>query len=245
MIRSSTPRAPRAPRAIHAALALSCAAGAAAAQSLYETPAPPSAGTRGVPAPVSAEPADPNAVATVSLYSVEPPRPREFQAEGLITIIVSERSQFDRKQKGESSKDYENSFAFEKFLDLESLLELRVKPTSDARLPAIDIESGSDFEGEGKYRREDRLTDRITAKILEVKPNGTLVLEARREVKTDEEGAVVVLSGICRSEDVTATNTVQSNQIFDLKLIAENTGDLDRSTRKGLIPRVLEGLFNF
>lgn len=218
-------------------------ASAAGAQSLYERPAVPEPPRQSdLPArPVGEAPA----LQQVSLFAVEPPRPREFAAEGLVTIIISERSQFDRKQSAESEKDYENSAALKKFLDLLDLLELQVAATSAARLPEVEIESESKFEGEGTYKREDRFTDRITAKILETKPNGTLVLEARRQWTTDEEDQVAVLSGICRAEDVTDANTIQSNQLYDLRLRVENNGELDKSTKKGLIPRVWETIFNF
>jgi flagellar L-ring protein precursor FlgH len=226
-----------------AALIASLLAASASGQSLFERPAVDTAqrATDQPARPASAAPA----LQEVSLFAVQAPAPREFQAEGLITIIVSERSKLDRKQTADSSKDYESDEALKKFIDLIDLLELQVTATSAARLPSVGIESSRSFEGEGKYTREDRLTDRLTAKILEVKPNGTLVLEARRQWTTDEEDQVAVLSGICRAEDVTTDNTVQSNQLYDLKLLVENNGDLDRSTKKGLIPRVWETIFNF
>lgn len=228
-----------------AAFGLVCGGGVCRAQSLFETPiAPvPERAPEGAPA---ATPAGPSTeLRQVSLYAVEAPKPRQFQANDLITIIISERSKLDRSQKAESDKEYSNEFAVEQFIDLINLLELRIQATSEPRLPRVSLESETSFEGEGKYTREDRLTDRITAKILEVKPNGTMVIEAKRSVQTDEEGSTVTLSGVCRSEDVTDQNTVQSNQLYDLALNVENTGDLDRSSRKGVIPRILETIFNF
>lgn len=218
-------------------------AGAAAGQSLYERApeSPPHRATDQPLRPVGSAPG----LNEVSLLAVEPPKPREFQAEGLITIIISERQKLDRKQKGDYQKDYTNDAALRNFIDLLDALELISTQTSAARLPRVGITSKNDFSGDGKYLREDKLTDRITAKILEVKPNGTLVLEARRQWTTDEEDQVAVLSGICRSEDVTDKNTVQSNQLYDLKLVVENNGDLDKTTRKGLIPKIWETIFNF
>ena len=84
-----------------------------------------------------------------------------------------------------------------------------------------------------------------TARVLEVKPNGTLLLEARRSIKTDREEALVVISGICRPDDVTVSNTVQSNQMYDMRLDVQNTGDVKNTADKGLITRILEGMFNF
>ncbi len=228
---------------VRAGLVLAIACATASAQSLFEQPAadaPPRAPDQTVrvagAAPMLSE---------VSLFAVEPPQPREFQAEDLVTIVVSERSKLDRKQKGESTKDYTSNASLTNFLDLISALELISQQTTGAKLPKVGITSTSNFAGDAKYLREDKLTDRLTAKVLEVKPNGTLVLEARRQWTTDEEDQVAVLSGICRAEDVTDQNTVQSNQLFDLRLVVENSGDLDNSTKKGLIPKIWETIFNF
>ncbi len=228
---------------LRAGLVASIVCTGASAQSLFERP-PTDAPQRVTEQPVRASGSAPG-LNEVSLFAVEPPAPREFKAEDLVTIIISERSKLDRKQKGLSTKDYTNEAELTDFIDILSALELIVKQTSDAKLPKVGVDSKADFSGNARYFREDRITDRLTAKILEVKPNGTLILEARRQWTTDEEDQVAVLSGICRAEDVTDKNTVQSNQLFDLKLVVENNGDLDNATKKGLIPKIWETIFNF
>lgn len=203
---------------------------------------PPDAGA--IRAPVLSA-AEPLSIEAVSLMAVKPSKPREYAQNDIIQIIISERSQVDRSQETDHKKDYDNSFEFTKFMDLIALLETRIQQTSTAKLPALDVSSGTQFKGDAEYKRDDRYTDRLAARVLEVKPNGTLVLEARRQFVTDEEETVVVLSGVCRYEDVTVNNSVQSNQLFDLSMNVQNSGDLKRTNRKGLIPRVLEGLLNF
>lgn len=219
--------------------------GAAHAQSLFEQPVEPPidrvAPTSQPPKPAGASPA----LSEVSLYAVEPPKPKEYQENDLVQIIISERSQIDREQEAESQKDYDNDLTISNFLDIVNLLETRIQQTSDERLPKIGVSSAQDFSGEAEYTRSDRITDRVMARVVEVKPNGVLLLEARRKFVSDEEETLVLLSGSCRGEDITVNNSVQSNQIFDLSLNVQNSGDLKRTSRKGLIPRLLESLLNF
>lgn len=215
------------------------------AQSLYERPALLVPGERTQVAPEQTDPTGAPPLAEVSLMVVEPPKPREFQEHDLVTIIVSERTKLDRKLDNYAEKKYDNEIAFEKFIDLVSLLEFRIDNIEQDRLPEVALQSRSKIDAKAKTKQEDELTDRLTARVLEVKPNGTLVLEARRSWTTDEDATVVTLSGICRSEDVTDKNTIQSNQMFDVNMNVQNTGEMRRSTKKGLIPRVLETIFNF
>lgn len=221
------------------------AAGLACGQSLYEqTPTGPSGRDGGDPAP-AADGAP--SLEQVSLTYVSPPKPRTFAAQDLITIIVSERTSSERSASLETEKDYSIDGTVTSTVDLLKLLELRLQQGRDQNddLPTVSGGIGTEFEGEAEYERDDSVTARVTARVLEVKPNGTLLLEARTTVRTDFEQQTITLSGVCRSEDVTATNTVQSNQMFDLRVDIQNEGEVRKGGEKGLIPRVLDTLFAF
>lgn len=181
----------------------------------------------------------------VSLFAVEAPAPREFRENDLVTIIISERASLNRTQKNESDKSYSVSGSVVSFPDLMKLLELRLQNGDRQNLANLDVDFDNEYEGEGKYRREDRLTARVTARVIEVKPNGTLVLESKTVVRSDNEEQVITLSGICRPDDISQTNTVQSSQMFGLDLNIQNAGDIKNTANKGVIPRVLDALFNF
>ncbi len=232
-------------RLIRAVLYSVLLSSSALGQSLFERGPTAAEGTREGAEGAATVVMGPMPLDAVSLMAIEPPKPRTFVENDLVTIIISERSQTDRNAKYDEKKEYDNSFQFTEFMDLIKLLELVWQPTSAGRLPSIDLESDIELKSKGTYQRQDRITDRITAKVLEVKPNGTMVVEARRSFTSDAESTTVTLSGVCRSEDVSEANTIQSNQLFDLVLNVQNSGEIRRATRKGLIPRVIETLFNF
>ena len=228
-------------------------AGPAFAQSLYErpeaqaAPAPSEgggAGGGGAAAP-SGEAAP--ALDQVSLIAVTPPEPPSFGENDLITIIISEKSKADRSHEFENDKGYLIDGQVFSSVDLMKLLELRLQQGRDESddLPQLRLGWDQGFEAEAEYEREDEVTARVTARVVEVKPNGTLLLEARTVIKTDTEEQTITLSGYCRTEDVTAANTVQSNQMYDLNLNMQHTGDVRDGGQKGWIPRILEAVFNF
>ncbi len=102
------------------------------------------------------------------------------------------------------------------------------------------------FKGEGTAKRSDRFVARIQAVVIDVKPNGTLVLEARKTVASQNgEAKTIVLSGSCRQEDITDANTINSSLLADLRLIQTTEGEVSKSAEKGFIPRILEAIFNF
>lgn len=181
----------------------------------------------------------------VSMFDTQPPEPRTFKENDLLTVIISERASLSRTQKEQQDKTYDIKGAAVSFPDMLQLLQLRLENGRQSNLPKVDLNYDTGYEGEGKYKREDKLTARVTARVLEVKPNGTLLVEARTEVKSDNECQLIVLAGLCRQDDVTVQNTIQSSQLFDLKLDIQNTGDVRATSNKGWIPRIIETLFNF
>ncbi len=211
---------------------------AAAAQSLFL--APPA------PVPLDGERMDPAAsLYGVSLIAVQPPKPREFQIHDLVTIIIDETSRQEAEQSLKTDKKYDLSADLKKFPSIRHLLEFQLQNGDDQSPASLGLGSNQKFDGKGEYERTDRFSAKVTAEIIDVKPNGTLVLEARKHIKKDEEEQTLVLSGKCRLEDVTSNNTILSSQLADLTLVSKNDGQLKDSGTKGWIPRILETLFAF
>ncbi len=230
---------------ISGVLGFALAAGGAAGQSLYQQPVmPPAPPTvEGMPGedPVINPVAD---LSGVSLYAVQPPKPRSVKVHDLITIIVNQSSKMTHDQSLDTDKKFSSNAAVDAFIDYTLLMkELQFRASTGSPLPEIDVSGQNKFEGDGEFEREDRVTARITAEVIDVKPNGTIVLEAKTE--TDKETQTMLLSGVCRHEDISAQNTVQSTQLFDLKLDTRHTGEVNNAAKKGILTKVLEGLVAF
>ena len=87
--------------------------------------------------------------------------------------------------------------------------------------------------------RADTFTGRITAEVVDVKPNGTLILQATETIKTDEEEQRVTLIGTCRVEDITADNSVLSNQLYDLTSVSSIKGAVKDTTHPGNLHAII------
>jgi flagellar L-ring protein precursor FlgH len=96
------------------------------------------------------------------------------------------------------------------------------------------------LKGEATVDRSDSLILRVQAEVIDVKPNNTLVLQARATITSDEEAQTLVLSGTCRAEDVTPDNTVLSTQLYDKNVTKTHTGAVRDTTKRGFVPRLLD-----
>ncbi|MFG0305995.1 MAG: flagellar basal body L-ring protein FlgH [Phycisphaerales bacterium JB040] len=200
---------------------------------------PPEFGDRGSDTPA------PGSVESLSLFYVTPPEPREIKKHDIVSILIDETSQVRSEQTLETEKESRTNATLGTILDPWELLELRLRTGDLTDLDLIDADANKEYTGEGEYERRDQFTARIAATVLEVKPNGTVVLEARKRIVTDGEEREMVLSGRIRQEDITVQNTVLSSQIAELTLVMNNAGDVRDAANKGWITRVLDAVFSF
>ena len=186
-------------------------------------------------------------VAAVSYTAVAIPPPRKFAKHDLVTIIVREFSEADVSAALGTEKETSVKGAVKAMprLQLQELLNLQLNNSTITDPATVDVGFKKDFDGSGDYKTEESVTTRITARIIDVKPNGTLVLEARKFQQIDKETLDIVVTGTCRKQDVRSDNTVLSTQLYDLVLKKKHTGDIRRATRKGLLTRILETVFHF
>ena len=222
------------------ALMFAACAAPAAGQSLFTQPP--------APLPLGAESqafSAPSPLYGVSMISVPPPRPRAYKTHDQVTIIVDEASTQQADQHLKTDKKYNNNATLNAIIDPWELLELRLQASSIENLKLIDLIANQKFDGKGNYNRTDRLSMKIQAEIIDVKPNGVLVLEARKLLDKNGETQSTILSGSCRQDDITKSNTIFSSQLANLTLVTKSEGHVNDAGKKGFIPRVLEAVFNF
>jgi flagellar L-ring protein precursor FlgH len=164
--------------------------------------------------------------------------PKSFKVGDLLTIIVRENRRFEADADLRTKNEY----------DLKSEIDAFVKLTNGGLgatgfqrgRPQIDYLFDNELKKRGDTQREDRMTTRLTGKIVDVKPNGLLVLEAKARIQHDDEVSAVTLTGTCRKEDVTADNTVLSTQVADKNLVVDNEGALRAASSRGWIPKFID-----
>jgi flagellar L-ring protein precursor FlgH len=111
--------------------------------------------------------------------------------------------------------------------------------------PTIQGSAKSDFKGEGDTNREGTLNATITAKVVEVMPNGNLVLESRKELTINNETQILVLRGIARVEDITSANTLISTKLADAQVYYVGDGVIQEKQSPGWLVRISDHLWPF
>ncbi len=80
---------------------------------------------------------------------------------------------------------------------------------------STSLESEHEFDGSGAATQKNALTGRITVTVVEVLPNGNLIVRGEKRVTINNGPEYVQLSGIIRPVDILADNSVLSTQVAD------------------------------
>ena len=117
--------------------------------------------------------------------------------------------------------------------------------TKGGKLPAVSTTSTSTSDGSGKISNNEAITDKIAVRVIDVRPNGNLVLEGTRQVSFSGESQQAVLRGVVRREDITSGNTVYSYNLADASIKFIGKGTVSDSQNKGWGTKVWDKLAPF
>ena len=112
--------------------------------------------------------------------------------------------------------------------------------------PLLAANSGTKLSGTGATASKSSLNTVLTGVVMAALPNGLLVVEARRELSANQQHENVVLRGVVRPADISATNSVFSYQLYDLQLEVKGKGVISDSVRQpNIVVRTLLKLLSF
>lgn len=111
--------------------------------------------------------------------------------------------------------------------------------------PTVKGSGKSDFKGKGDTTREGKLIGTITARVMEVMPNGNLVLESRKEITINNEKQILILRGMIRPDDIAVDNTVLSSKVADAEVYFVGDGIIQEKQSPGWFVRILDKVWPF
>ncbi len=151
---------------------------------------------------------------------------RNFQVGDVITVLLNESTQAARTQNGTISRDSSNTMAPAGLQAYGAGLGGLMK--------GINMTGGSiSNKGTGAADQQASLNGSVAVAVVEVMPNGNLVLRGEKQLALTEGTEVIQVAGIIRPEDVAPNNTVQSRRLANAQIAYRGTGDLANATRAG------------
>ncbi|MFT5741962.1 MAG: flagellar L-ring protein precursor FlgH [Paracoccaceae bacterium] len=150
---------------------------------------------------------------------------RAVQRGDILTVVIEidERAEIsnatDRSRTGSESMSVPDFFGVPQRIN-EAL------PDGASLDPAVSLASSSNFGGDGSVRRNERLTLRVAATIVDVLPNGVLSIQGTQEVRVNFEMRELLVSGYVRPEDISRQNEITYDKIATARISYGGRGQI-------------------
>lgn len=158
----------------------------------------------------------------------------------ILTILVQETVNATATQETKANKDVTVDNTVSSFLFPNSSLG-----TLHGTFPSTDITGSNQYNGKGNITYNQSVNTKASVMVVDILPNGNLVIEGLRSVMFANEKQYMILRGIVRADDVTAQNTVSSGQIANAYVEIKGEGDLTAAQRKGWLMKLNDFLNPF
>jgi flagellar L-ring protein precursor FlgH len=119
------------------------------------------------------------------------------------------------------------------------------KMTGDWVGSEVKSSYANSFNGEGTTTRNSSLNAYITVRVIQVLPNGNLVIQGAREVQVNNENQFINIQGVIRPEDISSNNIVLSTFVADAKIELTGQGVVSDKQRVGWLTRILDLIWPF
>jgi flagellar L-ring protein precursor FlgH len=163
---------------------------------------------------------------------------RASQLDDLLTILVVESASAVAKgstktQRTTSAKASVSSLA-------------GITKATGALANLANLSGDKQLSGDGSTSRDIVISTTLTARVAAVMPNGTIIVEAAKDVEINSERQTITVRGIVRPSDIAADNTVRSDRLGQLEVHVNGKGVVgDAIKRPFILYRLLLGILPF
>jgi flagellar L-ring protein precursor FlgH len=137
-----------------------------------------------------------------------------------VAIEIDEEAEMRNSTKANREGSVEGSV--DAFFGIENVL-----PPGALKLrPEVGLQGGSDFNGTGSTKRNEKLTLRVAATVVEVLPNGHLVIQGDQEVRVNNELRDLQVTGIVRPMDISRYYEISYDRIAGARILYGGRGQI-------------------
>ncbi len=189
----------------------------------------------------------PDATRADSLWNDDISRPMYVDKRGIhvgdiLTIVVQENSSADKNNATTTERQSSLSAAITSLFYSPASSGLLTK---GGQLPAMAYNSDHKHAGDGVIKNSESIVAQMAVRIVDVLPNGNLVIEGQRDTSFSGEHQTIIIRGVVRCDDVASNNTVMSYNVADATVQIIGKGTVSDSQNKGWFNRLWDKINPF
>lgn len=169
---------------------------------------------------------------------------RAIKKGDILTVVI------ELDEKAEISNNTNRSRSASESLEVPSLFGLpqRVQdklPDGASLDEAVSVESDASTSGRGSVRRNEKLTLRVAATVLDVLPNGVLSISGSQELRVNFELRELLVTGYVRPQDISRQNEITYDKIASARVSYGGRGQITDVQQPRYGQQILDSLLPF
>lgn len=165
------------------------------------------------------------------------PAPEEIKVHDIIMVLVDERSVQQQRRQFQRQRQGSYNVELGEFIRIDEAGNLA---NAAANQPTVELDYERREQNRGNQNVLESLTYRIAASVTSIRPNGNLIIGARKSIVTNRDAWVYQMTGEVNPKHIDANDTVKSEAIVNLNIIKNSTGKIRDSVKRGWMTRVLD-----
>lgn len=175
---------------------------------------------------------------------LEPIPARQIRIHDRVTVRVDELARMQSEGEMERRRDGSYDAIVQDWINLIGLRGAKPDKQTDGD-QRIRAKIQQLYRAEGDLQTRESLALNIACTVVDIRPNGNLVLEGHKQIRVNNDTWEVSLSGVCRFEDVGPDNVVLSRNIANLKLDKRERGHVRDGYKRGWMLRWVDEFHPF
>jgi flagellar L-ring protein precursor FlgH len=143
----------------------------------------------------------------------------------IMTVVIEIDEEAEISNDTRRSRDSEEALSVPNLFGLPQRA-LKELPPGASLDEAVEIGSTTGTRGQGSVKREEKLTLKVAATVVEVLPNGVLAIEGSQEVRVNFEIRELLVSGYVRLGDISRLNQITYDKIASARISYGGRGQI-------------------
>lgn len=150
---------------------------------------------------------------------------RAMQRGDILTVVIEIDEQAEISNATDRSRNGSQDLSVPDFIGLPQRLDRRL-PDGASADALVGINSSSRSSGDGSVKREEKLTLRVAATVVDVLPNGVLSISGTQELRVNFELRELLVTGYVRPADISRQNEVTYDKIASARVSYGGRGQI-------------------
>lgn len=169
---------------------------------------------------------------------------RAFTTGDILTVMVEIDDQAEISNTTSRSRSSQENLGIPHLLGFPQRRN-KALPDGASLDSAVELDSSSASQGNGSVRRNEKLTLRIAATVVDVLPNGVLRIEGTQEVRVNFELRELFVSGFVRRADITRQNEITYDKMASARISYGGRGQISDVQQPRVGQQVLDAILPF